>query len=89
MADEFSSGIRTVFFESLQIAETAVFIDEGVLVIITAILCCIIQCLPDQARLWNIFHIDLYSLAGISHLFIRLGNILWVWQFHRHLVLFP
>ena len=45
--------------------------------------------LTDKTGRGNILHVDLDALTGILHLFIWLGNILWVWRFYRHLTSFP
>ena len=89
MPDELSGGIGTVLLERLQVAKTAVFVDEGVLVVIAAILCCVAERIADQTRLRDVFHVDLYPLAGILHLLIGLRNVLRVWQLHCHLPSVP
>lgn len=78
--DESSGRKGTVFPKCLQIPETAVFFQEGVLVVST-----FSGSDTNQTTLWNIFDVDLYSLSGITHLLIGFGDILGIWQFHRHL----
>lgn len=71
--------IGAVFRESLQIAKTGVFINEGVLVPLCRFF------LPYDTDSGNKFHIDLYPLAGIGHLFIGLWRVfLWIGQFYSH-----
>ncbi len=69
-----------MLLKCLQISETAVFIQECVLVAST-----LFGSDTNQTALRNVFDVDLYSLAGIAHLLIGLGDILGIWQFHRHL----
>ena len=68
MPDELCGRVGRVFLEGFQIAETAVFVDEGILVIITTVLRCVAYRVADQTCLWNEFHVDLYPLTGILHL---------------------
>jgi len=84
MEDKMGGGIGTVLLKGLQIAEAAVFVQEGVLVI--AAIC---GCLAHQAALGNELDIDLHPLTGIGPLLIGLGNILGVRQFDRHLAALP
>ena len=71
--------IGAVFRESLQIAKTGVFINEGVLVPLCRFF------LPYDTDSGNKFHIDLHPLAGIGHLFIGLWRVfLWIGQFYSH-----
>ena len=69
-----------MLFESLQVAKTTVLINCSIL----------IEFLPrsfaNKAGRGDEFNVDLDALAGILHLLIRLGYILGVWQFDRHLV---
>lgn len=80
---ENGGGICVFFLESLQITKTAVFINKGVLVVVTATLLSILCCFSNKAHRRNVFHIDLNLLTGIPHLFIRLWNILRVRQLDR------
>ena len=77
MLQKLCGGVGTVLLKSLQIPETAVFVNEGVLIPLCAIL------LPDNTGLRDKFHIDLHTLAGILHLLIGLGDILWIRQLNR------
>ena len=71
--------IGAVFREGLQIAKPGVFINEGVLVPLCRFF------LPYNTDIGNKFHIDLYPLAGIRHLFIGLWRVfLWIGQFYSH-----
>ena len=78
-----------MLFESLQVTKAAVFVDEGILVIETAIFRRIADRFSDQARLGDYFHVDLYPLTGMVHLFIRFWDVLRVLQFHCHLSTVP
>ena len=73
-------GICVFFLESLQITKTAIFINKGVLVVVTTALFSILYGCSNKTRRRNIFHIDLNLLTGIPHLFIKLWNIFRVWQ---------
>ena len=72
-----------MLFKGFQIAEPAVFIDEGILVIIAAVLFGILNRFSRKAYRWNIFHIYLPSFSGICHLFIRFCNIFGIWKLNR------
>ena len=82
MAQEYCGRISVVLFKCLKIAKAAVFVYEGILIPFSAFL------LPNNADFWDEFDIDLSALARILHLFIRLGNILGIWQLHSHLASF-
>lgn len=71
-----------MFLKGFEIVETGIFIDESVLVKLLS------SGISDQASCGDEFNIDLTALAGIGHLFIGLGNILWVRQLHSHLAPF-
>lgn len=68
-----------MLFECLQVAKTAVLINGSIL----------IEFLPssftNKASRRHEFNVDLDALAGILHLLVRLGNILGIWKFDRHL----
>ena len=78
-----------MLFEGFQVTKTAVFINEGVLVVIAAILFGILDGSSNQAGCRNVLYIDLNLLSGIVRGLILFGNILWVWQLHSHLPSFP
>ena len=80
VSDKLGGGIGTVLLKGLQIPETAVFVQKCVLVVST-----FVGGSTNQTAFWNVFDVDLDSLTGIAHLLIGLGDILGVWQFHRHL----
>ena len=63
-----------MLFEGFQIAETAVFVDGGVLISLRS------RLLTHNARFRDIFYVDLNSLTGIFHLFIGFWDIFGVWQ---------
>ena len=69
-----------MLLKTLQIPETAVFVQERVLVVST-----LVGGSSDQTASRNIFDVNLDSLTGVAHLLIGLGDILGIWQFHRHL----
>lgn len=73
-----------MFFECSQISETAVFIQEGILVEST-----LLSSVADQTTLGDKLDINLHPLAGILHLLIRLGNVLGIRQLFCHLAAFP
>ena len=87
--DEFRGRIGAVFFEGFQIAKAAVFVDEGVLVIITAVFLGLFGGSADKTGTGDVFDVDLHLLSGIIRLFIRLGNIFGIWQLYGHLPSFP
>ena len=84
MTDENGGRIRTVILEGLQVAETAVLINEGELVIIPAIFGRICHSVTDQTCRRDIFHINLNSLTRVIHLLIRLWDVLGVRELHSH-----
>ena len=67
-----------MLLKGFKVAETAVFVDEGVLVIIAAVLLSILGGSSYQAGGRDVFHIDLDLLTGIACGFILLGNVLWI-----------
>lgn len=77
MLEKLCGGVGTVLLKGLQIPESAVFIDERVLIPLCAFF------LPDNTGLGNKFYIDLHTLAGVLHLFVWLRCILWVRQLDR------
>ena len=74
-----------MFLEGLQIAESAEFIQEGVLVIIASILGGVLLGLTDQAGGRDILDVDLDPLTRVGHLLVGLGDVFWVRQLYRHL----
>ena len=76
-------------FERLQVSKATVFVYEGVLVIIPAVLSGVADSISDKACLRNEFYVNLYPLTGIIHFFIWFWDILRVWQLHCHLPTFP
>ena len=87
--DEFRGRIGAVFFEGFQITKATVFVDEGVLVIITAVFLGLFGGSADQTGAGDVFDVDLHFLSGIICLFIRLGDIFGIWQLYGHLSSFP
>ena len=85
MSDEGRGGICIVLLERLQITETAVFVNEGVLVVMIAVLFGILYGSADEAGSRNVFDVDLDALPRISHLFIGLCDILRIQQLHHAL----
>ena len=79
MAKEDVGRIGAVFLKGLEIAEAGILIDEGVLVKLLT------GGITDKASRRNKLNVDLAALSGIGHLFIWLGNILGIGQFHGHL----
>ena len=49
MLDELRRRVRIVFFEGFQIPKTTVFVDEGILVIVAAVLFRVLDSSADQA----------------------------------------
>ena len=64
-----SGRIRGNLPESFHIAESGKFIDCRVLIELFP------GCISCDANRRNVFHVDLYTLSGGGHLFIRLWNI--------------
>ena len=73
--NELRGRIGIMLFEGFQVTKTAVFINEGVLVIIAAILFGILDGSSNQAGCRNILHIDLNLLPGIVCCFVLFGNV--------------
>ena len=88
MADELGGRIGSVILERLEVAKSAVFVDERELVIEAAVLRRVADRITDQAGLRDVFYVDLHSLAGVLHLLIGLGNVFRIRQLDRHLTLF-
>lgn len=82
MTNENAGRIGAVFLKGLEIAETGILIDEGVLVKLLT------GGIADQASRRNKLDVDLAALSGIGHLLIRLGNIFGIGQFDSHLAPF-
>ena len=78
-----------MFFEGFKIAKTAVFINEGVLVVIAAVLLSILDGSSNQAGCRDIFYVDLNFLPRIVCCFVLFRNILGIWQLNSHLPSFP
>lgn len=68
-----------MFFKCFKKAEPTVFVNGGILIELFPLR------LSHKAGRRDEFNINLNTLAGILHLLIRLGNILGIWQFDRHL----
>lgn len=83
MAEENSRRVSAVLFKGLQIAKPAELIKKSVLIPLGSIF------LPDYTGFWDELDVDLASLPGILHLFIRLGDIFGIWQLNRHLPSLP
>lgn len=88
VANKFRRSVCIMLFECLQIAETAVLVQEGVLVVVTAIFFRFFSCSADQAGGGDIFHIDLHLLPGIERILIRFRLVFGIWQFFCHLPAF-
>lgn len=67
-----------MFLECLYIPETAVLIQENILIPLCWLL------LPNNTDLWDVFHVNLHTLSGILHLFVGLRRVFWVWKFGGH-----
>lgn len=65
--------VSAVLLKSLQIAETAVFLQESILTPLCAIF------LSNDTGLRDEFDVDLHTLAGVLHLFVWFWDILWGW----------
>ena len=78
-----------MLFEGFQVTKAAVFINESVLVVISAVLFGIFDRSSNQAGLGNIFHIDLYFLTRIICGFILLWLVFGIRKLYRHLPSFP
>ena len=74
-----------MLLESFQIAEAAIFVKEGVLVVITAVFLRFLCGISYKAGGRNELHVYLNSLTWVLHLLIRFRYVLGVWQLHRHL----
>ena len=69
-----------MFFKCFQITKTTIFVKKGILIPLRA------RLLSHHTRFRNILHINLNSLAGVLHLFIRLWYILWIRKLYCKLV---
>lgn len=78
MLQKHSRGVGVVFLKGLYISPAGVLIDRRVLVELLSL------SLAHQTGRGNVFHIDLYSLSGIAHLFIRLRKVFGVGRLSRH-----
>lgn len=78
MAKEHCGRIGAVFLKSLKIAKAAVFVQKGIL----EPLCWLL--LAHDAGLRNKLDVNLYSLAGILHLLIRLWDVFGIRRFYSH-----
>lgn len=76
MLQKLSGRVCALFFERLEITESAVFIDEGILIVFLP------GSFSHKAGRRNIFHINLSPLSGIFHLFIWFWNVFGVGQFY-------
>ena len=85
MENKLSGRVGAVFLEGFQIAKTAIFVQESILVIIAAVLFGVFHCSAHQTGSGDVFHIDLDLLPGVSSLLIGLRLIFGVWQLFCHL----
>ena len=85
MVESLSAGIGGALFFGLGMCLAMQVIGEGLILILIP-LCSWFLSYDTHFR--NKFHVNLNSLAGILHLFIRFRNILWIWQLCRQLVPF-
>ena len=69
----------TQLLKGFQITKSGKLVKSGILIIFLS------ACLTDQTSSRNVFHVDLYTLAGILHLLVRLWDILRVRRLNRHL----
>ncbi len=76
MLQKLCGRVCALFFERFEITESAVFVNEGILIVFLP------GSFSHKAGRWNIFHIDLASLSGIVHLFVRFWNVFGVGQFY-------
>lgn len=67
-----------MLLKGFQVSESAVFVNKSILVPLCSFF------LADNTGLGDKLNVDLNSLAGILHLFIRLWNVLGIWKFGRH-----
>lgn len=75
-----------MLLKGFQIMKTAIFVEEGALKVVAGLFG-LFRYRADQTYLRDAFHVDVHALAGISHLLWH-GDILRVWQLHRHLPAF-
>ena len=80
MPDKLGGRIGTVFFEAFQIPKTAVLIDESELKEAA-----VERRVTNETGCRDEFHVNLYPLAWVLHLFVGLGSVFRVWQLHRQL----
>ena len=78
-----------MILECFQIAKTAVFINECILVVIPAILFGILCCSANETRSRNILDVDLDALPRILHLFVRFWRVFWIWELYHTLSTSP
>ena len=74
MQQELGGRIGTVLFKGFHITPTGIFVYSGILIELFSI------GFINQAASRNELHVNLNSLSGISHLFIRLWNVLGIWE---------
>ncbi len=72
MLNELRGRIRVVFFKGLQITESAVFVNESILVIISSVFLCFLGSGADQTGTGDILYIDLNFLSRILRLLVLL-----------------
>lgn len=87
MLHKLGGRIGAVLFERFQVTEPAIFVKEGVLEVPTGFLGFLRRC-ANQTALRNEFDVNLDALAGVLHLLIGFGHILWIWQLYCHLTTF-
>ena len=71
-----------MLFKGFQIAKTAVFVDEGILIPLCP------GFLSHDTHFRNKLYVNLDSLAGILHFLIGFSHVLWIWQFCRQMISF-
>ena len=76
MLQKLCGRVCTVFFECLEITESAVFVNERILIVFLP------GSFSHKAGRRNIFHINLSPLPGIFHLFIWFWNVFGVGEFY-------
>ncbi len=79
MVQERGGGIGVVFLKGLHETPAGAFVDSGILE----------EVLPndsavDEAGRGNELHVYLNTLSGTLHLFVRLGNVLWIGRMNGH-----
>ena len=79
MAQEYGRGVGAYLIKGLQIAETAVLIQEGVLIKLLS------GSLSNEAGSRDVLYVYLDPLPRIQHLLVRLGDVLGVRELNGHI----